>query len=209
MQTAPQAPPPVPTYVRLLATALDAPLAPPPPFHDALAQWLDWPRAVALARALDGAPPPAAAPDAAAVERLAGEVRQLREGLRAQALEAAAWEAFAQAAATGDATAAQAWLRRHWQALQRRLQAGTGRLRGELREQLLRGGGHGARLASLDAQLEAVLAPREAALFAAVPARLGEAAAGAGEQALRDLLLAELDARLLPIDGLLAALRPQ
>ncbi|MFN3311352.1 MAG: DUF3348 family protein, partial [Thermomonas sp.] len=67
----------------------------------------------------------------------------------------------------------------------------------------------GARLAGLDAQLEAVLAPREAALFAAVPARLAEAAAGMGAQALRDLLLAELDARLLPVDGLLAALRPR
>ena len=57
MQPLPQAPAPVPTFVRLLTEVLDAQANQPPrAFYQALEQWLDWTRAVRLSRVLDAAP---------------------------------------------------------------------------------------------------------------------------------------------------------
>jgi hypothetical protein len=94
-----------------------------------------------------------------------------------------------------------------------------------------------ARLAEVDAVMEQTLSPREQSLLGVVPALLGqhferlrEAAlpvppAGDTEEAappvprdgwlarfhqhMQDVLLAELDVRFQPIEGLLAALRPR
>lgn len=213
---------PVPTFVRLLAGVLEAQASPPRAFHQALEQWLDWARAVALSRALDaepavGDPVPAADFD----------VPKAKQRLREQILDAASW---ATAAAATDAMP----LLRAYQALQRKLQASSGRLRGELRAQLAQQGPAQARLAELDALMEGVLSVRESSLFAQVPellaARFAQLqmrapAANQGEllplisddgqwrqTLLRDakhVLLAELDARFLPIDGLQAALQPE
>ena len=85
-----------------------------------------------------------------------------------------------------------------------------------------------ARLAEVDAVMEMALSPREQKLLAAVPALLGDhfdrlrRAAQASERGtaasqenwldtfrsdMRSVLLAELDVRFQPVEGLLAALR--
>jgi len=114
----------------------------------------------------------------------------------------------------------------------------TGLLRGRLRDMLALQSPAKARLAEVDAVMEATLSPREQALLAIVPGLLGvhfqrlrdagapdtpdtaadaaddtPAAPAAGpwlarfRQDMRTALLAELDVRFHPIDGLLAALR--
>src|SRR5690606_12919839 len=119
--------------------------------------------------------------------------------------------------------------------LQRTMQAETGRLRGQLRERLGRASAELARLAEVDAVMEATLSPRELTLLATVPILLGhhferlraDAEApqanlefppdpgGAGADTwldvfrrdMRNVLLAELAVRFHPVEGLLAALR--
>ncbi|RZA14698.1 MAG: DUF3348 family protein, partial [Lysobacteraceae bacterium] len=118
--------------------------------------------------------------------------------------------------------------------LHQRIQRRQPRLRGNLRDRLAAGTPAQARLAALDALMEQVATPREHALLAAVPGLLGTRqadlqglalagratdlpaqAAPSGDpwrhafrKDMQDLLLAELDVRFMPIDGLLAALRP-
>ena len=119
--------------------------------------------------------------------------------------------------------------------LQRKMLVATGYLRGLLRETLSRKGGDMARLAAVDAAMELALSAREQKLMASVPALLGEhferlrqgeqrapadecsatgvfaATHGAWLETfrkdMRSALLAELDVRFQPIEGLLAALR--
>jgi hypothetical protein len=125
--------------------------------------------------------------------------------------------------------------RQRYLALQRSMQSVTGRLRGRLRDRLVEGTADMARLAEVDAVMERALSPREQKLLAAVSTLLGEhferlrqaghtsvadepasqdqpaAAAGAWLDVFRadmqTLLLAELDLRFQPVEGLLAALR--
>jgi hypothetical protein len=127
--------------------------------------------------------------------------------------------------------------RQHCLAMQRAMQAATGQLRGRLRDMLARQSPAKARLAEVDAVMEATLSPREQALLAIVPGLLGQhfqrlRDAGAPDtsadadtsaddtpatpagpwlarfrQDMRSALLAELEIRFHPIDGLLAALR--
>jgi len=118
--------------------------------------------------------------------------------------------------------------------MQRAMQTATGRLRGRLRDMLVHKSPDLARLAEVDAVMELTLSPREQTLLAAVPKLLGEhferlrqaaqrpsdaqltgeaATAMPGEwlrvfrQDMQAVLLAELDVRFQPIEGLLAALR--
>ena len=182
-----------------------------------LGEWIDWSRAVALSRALDA--PAAEAEEGTSVDfdRLVEECAAVRGSL----------------AADIERGPAQAPLQQHLQSMQRAMHGATGRLRGDLREILAAGSADQARLAEVDAAMEAVLSPREAGLLASLPAalaarfgRLQQPAAIAGEDAptplpengeptwlplfrreLRDLLLAELDLRFQPVEGLLAALR--
>ena len=133
--------------------------------------------------------------------------------------------------ATDDATA----IRQRVVALQRSMQANTGRLRGRLRDMLSLAGPELGRLAEVDAVMEQTLSPREQALLATVPALLaqhferlrnaalptpveGESADAMPpdegwrlrfNHAMQSVLLAELDVRFQPIEGLLAALRPR
>lgn len=118
--------------------------------------------------------------------------------------------------------------RQYYLARQRAMQVATGPLRGRLRDLLAQGPAQMARLAEVDALMEGVLSPREHALLAAVPGLLGQhfqrlqQAALAADQApgtaaeswlarfhldMQGLLLAELDVRFMPIEGLLSALR--
>ena len=191
-----------------------------------LGAWIDWPRAVALSRALDAPPAPHATPagDPADAGGLAAECGRLRADLAAD---------IRRGPRPAPAAAGFAPIKQHLQALQGAMLAATGRLRGELRERLAAGTAEQSRLAEVDAQMEAALGPREAAVLAAVPEALAarferlQDAAGSGPDAagaapgddavpawlatfrheLRDLLLAELDLRFQPVEGLLAALR--
>lgn len=209
------APVSAPAFVRLLARLGEAgtPSA-GPALSERLGQWIDWNRAVALSRALDGAPaampdgdPPSGDAEAAACARV-------RASLTAAILRA-------------DATAAPAAdfapFRRRCLDLQRAMLAATGQLRGQLRDALAKGSADMARLAEIDAVMEMTLSPREHTLLAGTPALLGQrfdrlcqaadddAADAAWRDGFRrdmqDALLAELDVRFHPIEALLAALR--
>ncbi len=125
--------------------------------------------------------------------------------------------------------------RQRYLAIQRSMQAATGNLRGRLRDMLAQRSADMAPLAAVDAAMERVLSPREQALLAHVPALLGDhferlrqaeqttlADAQVSEDApamvlgawldvfrrdAQSVLLAELDVRFHPVEGLLAALR--
>ena len=220
-----------PALIRLLARLTHADVPPPSaPLPDRLSQWLDWTQAIALSTALDGRPADASgAPafDTAEEE----ECARLRASLAESALTA-----FAAAPEHGDRNPVDfAVFRQHYLTHQRRMQAATGRLRGRLRDMLAQCSPAMARLADVDAVMEQALSPREHALLAAVPALLGEhferlrqsqdnasadasvdtGTPGAAHEAwldtfrkdLQGVLLAELELRFQPIEGLLAALR--
>jgi len=189
-----------------------------------LGGWVDWNRAVALARALDGpAEAPAEAPDAAppsspAPPRTLESLEQ--EATRARQSHAEAIDALL-ARLAGPESPDAAELQRLHASLQRGQLASTGRLRGQLRDLLATIDAQGARLAAIDEVMEHALAPREYRLLDAFPVYLGTQVgatrADPGDTVsnpwpaslrdnVRDLMQAELDLRFLPIDGLLAAL---
>lgn len=227
-----------PTFIRLLARLTDvAPSPLGRSLPDRLGQWLDWTQAIALSTALDGrAPTPD--PDLpssdgaednecarlrAALARAIADAPELADagqgsGERARAAEAAA-----------NAQADYAPFRQRYIELQRKMLMATGSLRGRLRDRLAQGSGDMPRLAAVDAAMELALSAREQKLLGAVPALLGEhferlraeerkapgdtgSAAGAWlgvfRRDMRNVLLAELDVRFQPVEGLLAALRP-
>jgi Protein of unknown function (DUF3348) len=133
------------------------------------------------------------------------------------------------------ATVDYAVFRQRYVALQRSMQAATGNLRGRLRDMLGETSAEMARLAEVDAVMELALSPREQMLLATVPSLLGDhferlrqaeqttladtqvsennptSKSGAWLDAFRkdmqSVLLAELDVRFQPVEGLLAALR--
>lgn len=238
-KASPRAPVPGPTFVRLLARLAQTEVSrPPPALSERLNQWFDWNRAIALSKALDGRLPEP--PDSADFDpAVAAECAQARATLQdsiAGGLDAAPPRRIS--AAERDAHGGYAPYRQHCLAVQRAMQVSTGTLRGRLRDMLARQSPAKARLAEVDAVMEATLSPREHGLLATVPALLGlrfaalqdspppgvapPAAADSSddtvpasaspwlamfEQDLRTALLAELDVRFHPIEGLLAALR--
>ncbi len=222
-----------PAFIRLLARFGDADLPRTPPvLTERLAQWFDWNRALALSQALDGSLAATVVDaDADAVAAEDAECARVRHALL-QAIDAE----IAPAPGSADAEAEFKPYRQHCVTAQRAMQAATGLLRGRLRDLLARQSPAKARLAELDAVMEATLSPRELMLLARVPQLLGlhyrrlrEAGAAhhAGADApddtpaipaagpwlarfrqdMRMALLAELEVRFHPIDGLLAALR--
>lgn len=219
MEATQRAPVRGPTFIRLLARLSDADVSPPQPsLADRLSDWIDWTRAVALARTLDGTPPGAGAGVPAYDDAEAAAYAATRAALA---------KAIAEGPTAGDdadAAADYAAFRQHYLALQRSMLAATGRLRDRLRSQLAARSADAARLAELDALMEAVLSPREQTLLASVPALLGvhyerlrAAAAARGDDAgahwlplfrkdMQDVLTAELDVRFLPLEALIAAL---
>ncbi|WP_312709055.1 DUF3348 family protein [Stenotrophomonas sp.] len=205
-----------PDFLRLLARLSDgATPATSPALTDRLGQWVDWSRAVALSAALDGRlPEPAEA--AETLDDLLADCTQAEASLLASLNEDAEAERLLDLAEAA-ATANFASLRQRYLVLQRAMQTATGRLRGRLRDQLVQKAPELARLAEIDAVMEQTLSPREQALLATAPAVLGarfERVHGQpGWRApfrndMRSLLLAELELRFHPIQGLLAALRP-
>ena len=209
-----------PTFIRLLARLIDADVPPShPSLSDRLSQWIDWTRAVALSRALGGTP------SAAGLVVPVFDSTEEEACLRTRSSLAnaiAGGDRLGDAHATVDYTV----FGQHYLSMQRAMQIATGRLRGRLRDMLAGTSPELARLAAIDALMEGVLSPREHRLLAAVPALLGthferlrhaahSPAPAATDKAwleafrrdMQGVLLAELDVRFLPIEGLLAALR--
>lgn len=232
MARSPQRTPvPGPAFIRLLASLTEGDIpASSPALSDRLSEWFDWTRAVTLSRALDGRLPsaPEDAPRFDSAEQ--AECARVRAALVENISQAPASSAHAaNTAAAGFAPFGQRYLQQ-----QRAMQAATGRLRGRLRDMLALESEALARLAEVDAVMEQTLSPREHSLLARIPALLeghferlranacgpspdtdASDAAAAGpwldtfRRDLQGLLLAELDVRFHPIEGLLAALRPR
>ncbi|ELC7320891.1 DUF3348 family protein [Stenotrophomonas maltophilia] len=204
-----------PEFLRLLARLSDGAMpASSPALTDRLGQWVDWSRAVALSRALGGRlPEPGEATEAAG--DVLNDCAQAHASLLASISEDAEAERLldlAEAAAAPNFAS----LRQRYRVLQQAIQTATGRLRGRLRDQLVQVSPELARLAEVDAVMEQTLTPREHSLLATAPAVLGarfERVHGQpGWRAsfrhdMRTLLLAELQLRFHPIEGLQDALR--
>lgn len=201
--------------VRLLAAWSDAtPGRPAPPVVEALGRWLHWTDAIALSEALAHRPPARAR--VAEAGALQAEVARRRAALAAALADDGELHAELKLPGTTP-EAALAACRRHLAERQRALEAGVAALRTRLRDALAARGGDGARLAAVDQVLAEALGRRERVLLAAMPSLLArrQQALAAGAQPadalcaeLRQLLLAELDLRLQPVLGLLAAIQP-
>jgi len=182
-----------------------------------LGPWLDWTDAITLSAALNQAPAaPAPGPDCAvatlalAVARVQAEQTRL---VRADPVYLAASDPDDVAGNVADI----APYRRACQARQRAMASATSALRARLRAALACASPSLARLATLDATLEAALGERERHLLGSVVARIEQRflqrrqAAAPGwlasfHQDMQQALLAELDLRLQPSQGLLDAM---
>ncbi|HEY9224113.1 MAG TPA: DUF3348 domain-containing protein [Variovorax sp.] len=210
--------------VRLLARWNDAEVRPPAASTaERLSQWLAWTDAIALSTVLNA---PAARAKAAAGTP-DDECARVRDGLARTIREDSLYASVDETAA---GTIDFAPYRLRYLARQQAMEAGVGPLRAKLRGALAARSAEMAKLATVDAVMEQALEAREHSLLATVPAllekrfkRLRQAATPAPDasetdaaplawlpvfhQDIRDLLLAELDFRFQPVDGLLEALR--
>ncbi|HRO82265.1 MAG TPA: DUF3348 family protein [Alicycliphilus denitrificans] len=202
--------------VRLLAGMGEAPGGaggPRAAFADGLVQWVGWTDAIALSAALER-PATAAGPQARYTDEHAEYER-----VRATLAQAIGREAQAAGRSPLEAGMGFAPYRQCCVARQQAMGVALAALRERVRAALAACGPDAARLAAVDAVLAQALAVQEQRVFAAVPARLekhfqrlcADEAAQAGLDAFRaDLqavLLAELELRLQPVEGLLEALR--
>jgi Protein of unknown function (DUF3348) len=211
-----------PPLVRLLAglDTAEAPVAtrPQSSVGERLGAWLDWTDAIALSQALNQTP--AWSPPATPAARRAGALgaaalARVRDDLSRAILQDPVLAPDGSQAP--DAAPDQADIRRAAQARQRAMAAAISPLRAQLRGLLATTSPAGAHLAALDATLEAALAEQERHHLAAVVQRLerhfqqARAAAAADWHTrvlhtVRQVLLAELDLRLQPAQGLLDAI---
>ncbi|MGJ7493628.1 DUF3348 domain-containing protein [Variovorax sp. RT4R15] len=213
------------TLVRLLARLADtdAPES-KQAFADRLSQWLGWTDAISLSAALSGSPATArsgAAADASAERAQCARVRSAAASAIAEDMRGAAMD-------TDTTTGFSPW-RQRYLARQQAMATSIGALRGRLRETLAARSPAMARLAAVDAVMEQVLGAHEHRLLATVPALLekhfkrlrpADPAQDAPDnsevqpqawldvfgQDMQSVLLAELDIRLQPVEGLLEAL---
>ncbi|QOY63377.1 DUF3348 domain-containing protein [Lysobacter sp. H21R4] len=226
-----------PAFIRLLAGLTSAaPAASSTSLSERLSEWLDWTRAVALSRALDGRLSAHEVVPSASGDDVHKECERVRAVLVARIhamTEAGSAPPRSATAVAKDEPALEFGpLRERYRDLQQSMQAEVGRLRGHLRDMLASGSADMARLAEVDAVMELTLTPREHALLGSVPALLGQhferlrdAAVESRDpllpstQAPEDaawldrfrqdmgyVLLAELDIRFQPVEGLLSAL---
>lgn len=171
-----------------------------------LSHWLDWTDAISLAGALNGGP---AAVAQGASSRVAAAVDAFHR-LRTDLARAITGDALFTAAAPAETDFAP--YRRQYQTHQRAMDSRIGPLRATVREAVSAHSPALQRLAALDAVMDKALAVRERHLLSGVPAlvethfaRLEPQPAEWG-RTLQRALLAELDVRLQPIEGLLEAL---
>ncbi len=226
-----------PTLVRLLArlTDLDVPEA-RQSLSDRLSQWLHWTDAIALSTALSGNPPATPSGGRVFDSDEETECARVRASLAKaivgdSGLASARRHGSAQApphGSTMDAALEYSILRQRHLSMQQAMETRIGDLRARLRVMLAARTPGMARLAEVDAVMEQALGARERNLLAAVPALLGAhferlrqaglassdtlaVAPGAWLDVfckdMQSVLLAELDLRFQPVEGLLAALR--
>lgn len=223
-----------PTFIRLLArlTATDVP-SPTQPLSDRLSHWIDWTHAVALSTALDSRSESDPLAEPASAEAVEADCARVRAALTRAIHEDSAFDPAARRGGAEDSPD-YLFFRQRYLFLQQSMDTAIGLLRSRLRDALAPRSAELARLAAVDASMERALARRERRLLAAAPTLLGphferlRANASAispssnepGEPAtvsdawldsfrrdMRNLLLAELDVRLQPAEGLLSALR--
>ncbi|WP_027794677.1 DUF3348 domain-containing protein [Paraburkholderia acidipaludis] len=226
-----------PTLVRLLARLAEADVSEPQAsLADRLSQWLGWTDAIALSTALSAspnAPPdPSRAGVAQALDRedaaLVVTARSALTKMITRACAPANARRGARETAEAPAPADFAEFRQDYLSIQQAMETEIGQLRKRLRALLAARTPALARLAAVDAIMERSLGAREQRLLASVPAllathfeRLRRAAQQAPDEApaasgawlaafrkeMQSVLLAELDIRFQPVQGLLAALR--
>ncbi|SEB16110.1 Protein of unknown function [Variovorax sp. YR216] len=191
---------------------------------DRLSQWFSWTDAISLSAALDGVPVGAAGASGAKTSSTAeeGECHRVRSALAKAIAEDSAFASLQARSEANDAEADFSPYRQRYQARQQAIEAGVGALRGKLRSRLAIRSPAMAKLAAVDVVMEQVLGARERSLLSTVPkvlekhfGRLRQDAQSEGSGAwldifrrdARDVLLAELDFRFQPVEGLLDALR--
>ena len=214
----------------------DAPL-PSQSLSARLGQWIDWRHAVALSAALDARPSPPPSEDSPPAHAQDSECARVRsmlvkaiEGDRAFALVNPPSGAPGEAPGAEGAPPDYAFFRQRYVALQQVMEAETSHLRGRVRGMAARRAPALQQLAAMDAVMERALGRHERTLLSALPELLGRhferlqhaaldapgtpAASHAAtawlepfRKDMQRLLLAELDIRLQPAEGLLAALR--
>ncbi len=186
-------------------------------FADRLSQWFGWTDAISLSAALDGSPAIASSGASTSSSAEEGECMRVRSAL-------------VNAITEGSALAADfAPYRQRYLARQQAMEAAIGPLRGRLRAKVAAKSPALARLAAVDAVMEQALGAHEHRLLATVPGLLekhfkrlrqadqppaesdGEVQTDAWQDVFRKnmqgVLLAELEIRFQPIEGLLEALR--
>lgn len=212
-----------PRLVRLLAALADVEVTESrQTVAERLGDWLAWTDAIALSSVLNSpAPPAAAGAGAAAPARVLAEFQHLRRDLAQRIVrETAAASPDADRTGTGEADAAD-W-RSRYLAQQQVMDQRIGALRAQVRRALAGRSPDLGRLAALDTVLDQALGGRERQLLAQVPAllerhleRLRQAVPVPApsdpwpDQFRRDLqavLLAELEVRLQPVEGMLEAM---
>jgi hypothetical protein len=193
--------------------------APKQTFAERLSLWLAWADAISLAGALAGAAAdsPAEGPVRLPAATRPGAAARARTAmLEFKRVRAECVSAIGNAGAEPGLVA----LRRHYVEQQRSMSSSITALRAHVRAALTDADAALGRLAALDAVLERALAAREKHLLAGVPewlerhfeARLETAAAAEADAAsapwrqFHAALLAELELRLQPVEGLIEAL---
>ena len=194
-------------------------------FADRLGEWLGWTDAISLSSALNGSPAAASPGLRAATATLEGECAGLRGALANAIATDSAFTARGKDAPTDFPS-----YRRRYLARQQTMETAIEPLRERLRAIVAARSPAMARLAAVDAVMAQVLGVQEHNLLAGIPSRLekhfarlrraepapdeepeGEARPGPWldlfRNDMRDLLLAELDFRFQPVEGLLEALR--
>ncbi|MCB5364055.1 DUF3348 domain-containing protein [Pusillimonas sp. CC-YST705] len=220
-----------PTLVRLLASLADAAVpVPEQPLAERLGQWLGWADAIALSGALNGAPPSTSKSALRLEAGGQGEYALLRASLQ-DAIQTVNALPSQRPGSWGGAHAGKAsalpmdypTYRQRYVAQQQKMETRIAEFRARLRSALAGHSPEMARLALVDAAMEQALAQREQTLLLNVPMLLEQRfdalkaqAAHSGQvasvwlagfrQDMQNVLLAELALRLLPIEGLLAAL---
>jgi len=217
-----------PALVRLLARLADLDVqAPGSSLSDRLSQWLGWTDAIALSTALSGDPPALSGARSASGDHEDAFAR-VRASLTRAIVREQARDAFRHRAPVqtpvADLPVDYADYRQRYLSLQQAMESDIGTLRSRLRAVLAAQSTRTARLAVVDAVMDQALSARERTLLAQVPALLGKhferlrrahehspgdapAWLSVFEKDMQSVLLAELNLRFQPVDGLLAACR--
>lgn len=209
-----------PALVRLLSQLAEAEVPDASlPFAQRLGHWLGWTDAISLAAALNERP--AASDGRCGIETPQQAVDRVRGALtRSIAQEFAARPARRGAPLPEPESDFAPW-RRRCVARQRAMETAIAATRAQVRQALAARSQAGARLAAVDEVMERVLGEQEQALLAIVPTwlerrfeRLAHRQPRPARwmddfrEEMHGVLLAELDLRLQPVEGLLEALRP-